>query len=267
MSLGQQKISLLCPTRQRPSQAWRLILSVLQTAQIPERVEVLFYLDADDPTRENYIQQFQNQALTLKTLGRCLFVVGEPIGISKAWNELAQQAQGDLLIMAADDQTYNTPGWDIRLDQEVQKYRDRIFCMWFNEGHWGAKLCTFPIVSRQWYSTLGYFTTGMFECLYDDLWITDIAKRVNRLHYIPDVLTEHFHWSYGKSTIDATYQRKQVDPQGQLKPAIKRDMNLFLRTGHYREADARKLAAVMEGKVELNNGLPLIQTPSILSGI
>ena len=56
--------------------------------------------------------------------------------------------------------------------------------MWFNEGHWGEKLCTFPIVSREWYATLGYFTTGIFECLYDDIWITDLAHRVDRLHYI-----------------------------------------------------------------------------------
>jgi hypothetical protein len=264
MSSLQQKISLLCPTRQRPAQALRLILTVLETAQVPQRVEVLFYIDADDPTREDYIKQFQSKEAELKQFDRCLFLVGDPIGISKAWNELAEKSQGDLLIMAADDQIYNTPGWDTRLDQEVQKYPDRIFCMWFNEGHWGAKLCTFPIVSRQWYSTLSYFTTGMFECLYDDLWITDLAKRVDRLHYIPDILTEHFHWSYGKSAIDSTYQRKQVGPQGKIKPAVKRDMDLFLRTGHYREADAKKLAAVMEGGVKLNDGLPLIQKPSIL---
>ena len=130
------------------------------------------------------MQQFQSREADLKGLNRCLFLVGEPIGISKAWNELAQQCRGNLLIMAADDQIYNTVGWDTRLDEEVQKYPDRIFCMWFNEGHWGEKLCTFPIVSRHWYATLGYFTTGIFECLYDDLWITDLAHRVDRLHYI-----------------------------------------------------------------------------------
>ena len=263
MSPVQQKISLLCPTRQRPNQALRLILTVLATADLPERVEVLFYIDADDPTREEYIKQFQSRASDLQRLSRCLFIVGDPIGISKAWNELAEKSQGDLLIMAADDQVYNTVGWDTLLDEEIQKYPDRIFCMWFNEGHWGEQLCTFPIVSRQWYSTLGYFTTGIFECLYDDLWITDLAKRVDRLHYIPDILTEHFHWSYGKSEIDATYERKQVDRDGKIKPPVKRDMNLFLRTGHYREADARKLAKVMQGQVTLNDGLALINKPTI----
>jgi FkbM family methyltransferase len=195
-----------------------------------------------------------------------LLLIGEPIGISKSWNELAARCQGDLLIMAADDQTYSDRGWDNRLDQEVEKFPDQIFCMWFNDGHWGEKLCTFPIVSRQWCLTLGYFTTGIFECLYDDLWIMDLAKRVDRLHYIPDVLTEHFHWSYGKAAIDTTYQWKQVNPEGQLKPAVHRDMNLFGRTVYYRETDAKRLLAVMEKPTDLKSGMSRIGKSSIFEG-
>lgn len=259
----KQVISLLAPTRGRPEQALRLALSVLATAVNPRRVEVLFYVDLDDPEKSNYIDAFEQAKSQLEQFMRCQLLMGEPIGISKAWNELAARSQGNLLIMAADDQTYNDAGWDDRLDQEIEKFPDQIFCMWFNDGHWGEKLCTFPIVSRKWCLTLGYFTTGLFECLYDDLWIMDLAKRLGRLHYISDVLTEHLHWSYGKAEIDATYEWKQVNSQGQIKPAVRRDMNLFGRTQPYRETDAKRLADVVTQPVILKPGLSQIGKSSI----
>lgn len=253
MSTPVQTISLLCPTRGRPDNALRLGLSALKTAAQPHRVEILFYVDEDDPTRSQYLDAFKGRREELNQFRRCAFLFGEAIGISKAWNELASRCQGNLLIMAADDQTYNDFGWDDRLDVETQKYPDEIFCMWFNEGHWGGNLCTFPIVSRKWCVTLGYFTTGLFECLYDDMWIWELARRVDRLHYIPDILTEHLHWGYGKAAIDETYSRKQVYGDGKLKPAVYRDMDLYCRTAPYREADAKRLAAVMDGKVILRS--------------
>lgn len=258
-------ISLLAPTRGRPDQAIRLALSVLQTASQPKRVELLFYIDNNDAEQANYIQAFQQHQLQFDRFLRCSLMIGEAIGISKAWNELAARSQGDLLVMAADDQTYNTAGWDDRLLTEVQRFEDEIFCAWFNDGHWGAKLCTFPIVSRRWCLTLGYFTTGLFECLYDDLWIMDLAQRLDRLHYIPNVLTEHLHWSYGKSEIDATYG-KQVNTEGQLKPPVRRDMNLFSRTAPYRETDARRLMQMMNSSPQLlKAGLGLMGKTSIFA--
>lgn len=259
-------ISLLAPTRGRPDQAIRLALSVLQTASQPKRIELLFYVDNNDAEQANYIQAFQQQKLQFDRFLRCSLMIGEPIGISKAWNELAARSQGDLLIMAADDQTYNTAGWDDRLLIEIQRFSDEIFCAWFNDGHWGEKLCTFPIVSRRWCLTLGYFTTGLFECLYDDLWIMDLAQRLDRLHYIPNVLTEHLHWSYGKSEIDATYEWKQVNTEGQLKPPVRRDMNLFSRTAPYRETDARRLIERMNpAPQQLKSGLALMGKTSIFA--
>ncbi|NJL22243.1 MAG: hypothetical protein HC895_17740, partial [Leptolyngbyaceae cyanobacterium SM1_3_5] len=259
-------ISLLAPTRGRPDQAIRLALSVLQTASQPKRVELLFYVDNNDAEQANYIQAFQQHKPQFDRFLRCALMIGEPIGISKAWNELAARSQGDLLVMAADDQTYNTAGWDDRLLLELQQFEDEIFCAWFNDGHWGKKLCTFPIVSRRWCLTLGYFTTGLFECLYDDLWMMDLAQRLDRLHYIPDVLTEHLHWSYGKSEIDATYEWKQVNSEGQLKPPVRRDMNLFSRTAPYRETDARRLMQMMSSPPQpLKSGLALMGKASIFS--
>lgn len=255
-------ISLLCPTRSRPAEALRLATCILKTARIPNRVELLFYLDDNDPKKLEYIQLFQGLNQELSRLKRCELIIGEQIGLLKSTNELARLCQGDLLILTSDDQIYNDSGWDTCLDREVKKYPDEIFCMWFNDGHWREKLCTFPIISRRWCLTLGYCVPGFFERLFADLWIADIAQRVGRLHYIPHILTEHLHWAYGKGNYDETYSQ-QLDADGRIKPVVKRDMDLFAMTAHYREADARKIAAVMDSPITLQPGTPVLGKSSI----
>lgn len=203
-------ISLLCPTRGRPAFAERLLESVARTAAQPGRVELLFYVDSDDPERAAYEAFAARLTQGPLALGRCTVFVGEPMSVSRSWNILARQCVGDLFVMANDDQVYVDAGWDTRLDREASAYPDGIFCMWFNDGINGVRHCAFPIVSRTWYETLGYFTPGIFEFLYNDTWVMDIAVRLGRTHYIPDVLVEHRHFTAGKSEFDDTYQRHRT---------------------------------------------------------
>jgi glycosyl transferase/beta-hydroxylase protein BlmF len=203
-------VSLLCPTRGRPAFAERLMESVARTAAQPKRVELLFYVDGDDPERAGYEAFAARLTQGPIALGRCTVFVGEPMSVSRSWNVLARQSVGDLLVMANDDQVYVDAGWDARLDAEVDAYPDGIFCMWFNDGINGGCHCAFPIVSRVWCETLGYFTPGIFEFLYNDTWVMDIAARVGRTHYIPDVLVEHRHFTAGKSEFDDTYRRHRT---------------------------------------------------------
>ena len=102
---------------------------------------------------------------------------------------------GDILIMGNDDQEYQTQYWDTTLEGEVNKYPDDIYCAWFEDKINGPKHCAFPIISRKWYDTVGYFAPGVFNFGYNDTWVYDIAKRVGRTHFIPDVVVEHKHFS------------------------------------------------------------------------
>ena len=93
--------------------------------------------------------------------------------------------------MATDAQLYGHEGWDTRLDAEILKFPDRIYCIWFNDGINGSGHCAFPIVSRRWYNTLGYFTPGIFDFLFNDTWIMAIAQLLGRVHYVDDVTVEY----------------------------------------------------------------------------
>lgn len=193
------KVSILCPTRGRVSGAIRLANSIHSTAHDKNGFEVWFYVDNDDPKRAEYEEKIGRAGNTSVRL-----VVGPRESVSRTWNVIAKHCTGDVLMMGNDDLVFRTDGWDSALHRHVDTFDDDIYVAWFNDGIKGESHCSFPIVSRKWYETLGYFTPGVFQFLYNDTWIMDIGQRVDRLHYIPEVLCEHLHHSTGKSPVDQT---------------------------------------------------------------
>ena len=59
----KKKMSLLCPSRGRPNDLERFILSVTDTAADPGRVEILVYVDDDDPLKFDYILKHKSLSL------------------------------------------------------------------------------------------------------------------------------------------------------------------------------------------------------------
>jgi hypothetical protein len=234
--------SLLCPSRGRPHFAKRLLDSLKSTTFHRERIELLFYLDADDPLIEGYRAMIDAENGAAKSLGRLEVLVGESKSISQSWNDLAAGAHGGVMMMANDDQVYIHSGWDLRLDEEIDRFPDEIYCLWFNDGINAGNHCAFPIISRLWYETLKYFTPGIFEFIANDTWIMDVANRAGRLHYIDDVTVEHRHFTAGKAEFDETYQRHR---SGVNKDRIARDLDLFERTSEIRELDAKRLRTLI----------------------
>ena len=199
--------SLLCPTRSRAARAVEFAESALRTAKHPERLELLFYLDDNDPELESYYSGVDALKLRLAGAGNIQIIEGPEVGVPRATNALAYKSKSEIIMYTSDDQVYIDHGWDSRLDQEVAKYPDRIFCIWFNDGWESENFCTFPIVSRKRIEILGYFLFPFFEHFFTDTWIWMLAKSVDRAIYIPEVLVEHRHWKIGKSEKDKTYER------------------------------------------------------------
>lgn len=238
------KKAILTPTRGRPDRMAQFVGSVLSTAA-GDDVFCYNYIDKDDGTAPAYLDKL------LSFYPKAITHIGEPQSVSKSWNVIADMALRDgaeVFIMGNDDLMYRTPRWDVILEENIKKFPDDIYCLWFEDGINGAAHCAFPIVSRKWVSTLGYFTPGIFEFGYNDTWAFDIGKRIGRAHFIPDVMTEHLHASTGKSEKDETFYRNRVTSRGSLY-AI--DEVTFRRTDKEREREAEKLRAVMGEKEPL----------------
>lgn len=233
------KYSILCPTRNRSGRCKAYAESIFKTATRPDRVELLLYVDNDDPHKGQY------QGWT-SGMSNVILVIGEPISVSKSWNVIARKATGNILMMGNDDLFHETSGWDVRLDEETAKFPDEIYCIWVNDKHKGDKLCTFPTVSRKWYETVGYFAPGVFFFFRNDTWIQDLGRRIDRLHYVPNVTIEHRHWSYGFEK-DETTLRNRKTGKNTVNYAVE-DAKIWRETETKREEDANKLLQVI-GKI------------------
>lgn len=236
-------LSLLCPTRVRPREASRLARSVSRTAVDPARVELLFYVDDDDPAVDAYRRLGAATRGGLGRLRRCAVHVEPPIGVPRAWNELAARAEGDLLLMANDDQVYVDHGWDVALDRAVAgaAATDGILCAYFEAGQYPDGAADFPIVSRRWYELLGYFAPTQFRQWEVENWMFGIARRIDRLVTVPGVFVEHRHYQDYKAPFDDTYLRHRVTREKSFE-----DHTLFVRTAPEREREATRLRAAID---------------------
>ena len=232
------KISILTPTRNRPNNCERFIRSVYNTCWVRGDVELLFYVDSDDPALDIYLELQALCHTEFVGLHDVKFVVGEPMSVSKSWNILAEKCVGDIMIMGNDDLVYKTQGWDDVLEKRLIELNDPYYLTWFNDGINSDRHCAFPVISREWYETLGYFSPGVFNFGYNDTWVYDIAKRVGKLNYMNDILVEHLHFSVGKSNMDDTYARNRTQEKGNL---YRKDKEIYEQTINDRINAAKKI--------------------------
>ena len=236
----RQALSLLCPSRGRVGHVNTFVTSVYRTAVWPERIELLFYVDSDDPSLAEYQEFFEAARRRFPRFKRCALHVGPSIGVPQSWNVIAEECTGDLLMMANDDQFYADYGWDVLLDTAITGFPDGIACLYFDDGQYLEGTCDFPIITRRWYEILGYFTPAMFQYWETERWIIDIAKRIDRLQAIPGIFIDHLHYQDYKSPFDATYQRHRITRETSFKDHV-----TFLRSAAEREREAQKLRQAM----------------------
>lgn len=161
-------VSALYPARGRPYALHRSTRSLLDLAAHPERVELLFAFDADDP-------QLASEMGIVASLGarypasRLVTVIGARRGYARLheyFNELAALSRGAWLLHWNDDTDMVTPGWDDLLftapPVSVQLLR-RDVCATADP--------TFPATGRPVYEAMGHLSLNA-HC---DAWVSDVS--------------------------------------------------------------------------------------------
>jgi hypothetical protein len=195
-------ISVCCPSRGRPESMFRLVESVRATAVGP--VEVIFYLDDDDPDSAVMAAQLGLAGL----YGQVMHIVGERITMSNTWNVLARHAAYEILMAAGDDVVFRTLGWDMRVREAFAAVDDRIALVHGDDLVHGPRLATHPFLHRRWVDAVGYLVPNGFSCDHTDTWVQEVADALGRRHYLPDVVTEHLHPIVGKARLDTTHRER-----------------------------------------------------------
>lgn len=204
-------ISILCPTRNRPENIKRLFNSAVSTAD--EGIEFVFYIDEDDTKSESVLDN-----LPVKS------IKGKRIVLSQMWNECADMASGDIMMHAGDDLVFKTTGWDTLVKEVFKQFPDGIAFVYGRDGYSPDDFGTHGFLHKNWVTATGYFVPPYFSSDYNDTWLNDVAKRIGRHVFLPDLLIEHMHPICGKGEWDRTHEerleRGRLDNVSQLYESL-----------------------------------------------
>ncbi|MCP3391892.1 glycosyltransferase family 2 protein [Bradyrhizobium sp. CCGB12] len=196
----KKRISLLLPTRGRPTLVERFLRSVVAESTHPELIEIILCVD-DDDTGSHGITFSQ---LSLRTV----IVPRQTMG---AYNSICfQHATGDITIAVNDDIVVRTKGWDDKVRELDARYPDGIYLAYGNDLLKGARLCTFPILSRRAWLPPAVPYPVEYKGAFIDVHLMDIFKRLQkrghqRIMYEEDLVFEHLHYRNHPEALDATY--------------------------------------------------------------
>lgn len=222
------RISILCPTRNRPESVKRLINSGFDTAVGP--IEFVLYVDHDDPTKD--------EVLSLES-DYVRVIVGDRCILSVMWNRCFDQAKADIFMHCGDDIVFRTNKWDNMVVREFAKVPDKILLVHGRDGFQDDRIATHGFLHRKWVETVGYFVPPFFASDYNDMWLTLVADVIGRRVYLPYMYTEHMHPLARKGTWDITHQERLIRHKSQ-----KVDQK-WRSTQNLRERDVLKLRAVI----------------------
>ena len=198
--MGGPFISLLFPTRGRPELVQRLFRSIIETANLLDRIEVVMYVDEDDISSHH-----------LDSLGiNVTTIIGPKLSMGGYNSICFERASGEIIVLINDDVVIRTLGWDDRVLEIHARFEDEIYLAYSNDLLKKSKFCTFPIISRRTCELLIEPFPVAYQRFFIDLHIFDMFKRlqfqgIKRIFYCDDLIFEHLHYRTGKAPYDETY--------------------------------------------------------------
>ena len=191
-----ERISILCPTRNRPDQLVAMMDSALKMALKPQLIEFCLYIDLDDDSCKQI--QFSENVKIIR---------GPRMWLSSMYNTLITAASGEYFFWSGDDVIFLTHGWDEELRNGINSFSSKLGVVHVNDmaTSYPQKYATIGMVHRIWVDVFGYIFTPHLRDNGIDFWISNVANQIGRRLYLGDVKVEHRQYRQGKVTIDQTY--------------------------------------------------------------
>lgn len=175
-------ISILCPSRGQPNLAAKMVNTAVALAGV--EIEVILYLNDDDPTLQQYFELIDPKYIT----------VGPDRSPIYSWNIMAEQAKYEYLFLIGHDGWFETQDWATKIVKHFDNYPDKIAFVFpsvdglaWEGGHLTKDHCPHFCIHKNWVRTLGYFLPPQFHHWYVDTWYREIAKSIGRYIPITDV--------------------------------------------------------------------------------
>lgn len=237
-------ISLLCPTRGRPSVLHGMLSSALHTCAGP--IGACLVVDDDDTdTRvvtDHWIAHPHPRLAYLSVAANTRYA--HPM--SDLWNICAREALARQpawpLLFVDDEAMFHTTGWDLKICDALARYPDQVALVHPNDGIHGQQAAGYFATTPTWVQVLGRLTPPMFTYGYADVWCLEVAMALGRCLHLPEVLIENL--------APRLQPPDLVHQQNQERAERDRPGDLYLATQAQREQDIAKLRHHIEQHLE-----------------
>ncbi len=213
-------ISIIHPSRNRPTQAMETVKKWLSQAKNPKDIEYVISLDSSDPKLEAYraalqtIEKPYNLGITLHDNHTAI----------EAINNTAKLVSGNLLIVVSDD--FDCPNlWDVALLDALKGKKD--FIVKTKDGL-QPELITLPIMDRAYYERFGYIYFPQYQHMFCDTEMTDVGHLLGKVIKLP-ITFYHRHYSTGLNKRDEISEKNDSTwKQGETLYNMRKVLNFGL---------------------------------------
>ena len=183
---SESVISVLLPTRGRRDVLKTSIETLVNKANQPSRLEILFGIDEDDEGLSDYIKEelapfFNKHSIEARAR------VFKPLGYENLHiyvNTLAGAATGEWLFFWNDDCLMDSQGWD----DVIREHDGEFKLLAPKDNHDGHPYAILPIIPKDWFILMGHLSQNA----QNDAWLShiaymlDIFERIDFKFYIPN---------------------------------------------------------------------------------
>lgn len=186
---------LVVPSRGRPENIRRLSEALLDT---DADLDFIVGVDDDDPKLAEY-QELEKEYMFDLYVGPRRKFAGTVNSIMMENHERYKY-----LSWMGDDHLPRTWQWDLKYRQELDKLSTGV--VYGDDLFMGEAIATELAFTSDIVGVLGYAIPPGFVHLYVDNYFMEMAKSIDKLSYLPDVIVEHLHPEAGTAVEDQTYR-------------------------------------------------------------
>ena len=172
-------ISILLPTRGRPSFLEKVFASLDKMTADKSLLDVWVYVDEDDNITNDYIRERTWESHDFE-INWCVEARVQNMG--EMFNLLRERCASNpgIYCTFGDDFVVGTRGWDTKVREAIATYPDRIALVYPHEPTSLRDQVTFAWLSAEWTNALGKIMTEYFPYWGDDSWLDQVAQLAGR---------------------------------------------------------------------------------------
>ena len=206
---GDEGISILVPTLNRPENIEKFTYSIDKTTSEPNKVEIVFGIHDDDKISAEKIEEIKSK---IKIKIRPVYIKrhgDNKIHLSFLWNQIYEEASFPIVGYFGDDVLFHTEGWDKEVREEFAKDKAVMVCC--NDVHiQKGKTATLFFTHKTVHDVFGFYLPMKFRRWYADTYWDVIFRNAGKYHYREDIVTEHLHPDIFQEQKDDVYKAMEV---------------------------------------------------------